>query len=256
VKQDVECAPRDRPEADSARLAGRVEQLDDQDRKAREIVKHFNERLAGDDTRLGQAYLQFKSKIAFRRIGRTRRNYGIVLEALPDWSKFDSGKRHYDCARGIDDGKKVPMFPRRVEFVQSDETIIPSFVRLEIFDSSLIGSGKPLYFFSSRVKQVVEGIGIIPDREISVGWTTMAVALSESDSEQIKTASNGMDYNASLGCDNSWNRLHIIESNDLLSGLRIQICSETERIGVSPSNDFFFQNWEVGYGPVNCGPCI
>lgn len=125
------------------------------------------------------------------------RNYGIIIKALPDWREHNiihcglSGNK--DAIERVEHRKELSMFPREVEFVQYSDEIVRSFVGLEIFDSSLIGSGKPLYFFSSRVHQVVEGMGVIPDGEISVGWTCSAIALGKCNGEQIKAASDAVD---------------------------------------------------------------
>jgi len=196
-EMDIEHLGRDRTVTDSARSLWRVEQIDDRNRKAGKIVEHFNKRLERDNSRLGEAYLKIKSKIVFQRMDGSDCNYGIIFEALPNWSKhntvFRSFSRYKNRRRCVDYGKKAPVFPREVEFVQSGDVVIPSIVRLEVFDSSLIGNGKPLYFFSSRVRQIVEGIDIVPNGEISIGWVCSAVALGKSDSKDIKTASDAMD---------------------------------------------------------------
>jgi len=236
---------------------GRVEELEDRLRKAREITQHFNQSLSRDETRLGESYLKNETNIAFRYMGGAARNYGVVFEAVPSWRNFGAlgsgiGANH-DCRWPSINGKKSAVFPRYVEFVQHEEKIIPSFVRLEIFDDQAIGLRKPLYLFSSPVSRVIEGSDTLPEWKIDICWTRCAVALGERDREHIQTTSDAMNDDPSLGIDDVWDGLHVSEANKFLSRLRIEITEECVRGITFPSVNLAFQDWEIGYGPVDGG---
>jgi hypothetical protein len=145
------------------------------------------------------------------------------------------------------------MFPRYVEIVQCKKVIIPPFVRLEVFDDSLIGSRKPLYLFYSLVSGISESGNVFPDGKINVFRSRCAIALGKCDRKNIQTAPDAMKDNASFGVDYGRDEFHIAEANNLLPGLRIQITKESVRGIIEPSVNLRLQDWEIGYGPIDSG---
>lgn len=241
---------------DSAPVTSNIEQLDDRIRKAREIVQGSYNALARDRAGLIQRYIEGDLNLAVICTNAGPRHYGIVLEAVPHAVKSQSrlnriGGNH-DSAGHRSNLDKSSVLPGYVEIVESDETgIIPSVPRLEIFDERLIGLGKPLYRFTSRVFPYEEVILRSANREMSVFWVRVTGAFCESIDKDVETASKTINDRSDF-CIDDWGRLNRIRQvNAFLADLRMRLFPETVRGFLAPGYQSPFERIELGYGPIN-----
>lgn len=225
--------------------------------KIREIGQCSDHPFVGDWAGISDSYLQGKLNICFRSIDVDSRNYGVLIKSLPLGQKLqplvDVPGSNKDRSRSDNWIKKPLVFPREVETVQGENKIIPSFVRLETFNSNLIGAGKPLYLFYSVVHWIRESGDVPPNWKVNTFGITYAVALGKSDSQDIKAASDAVNNDPNLGTNDKGNGLHIAKANELLAGVRISVKKEGIGVTCLPFSNSLSQNWEVGYGPINCG---
>lgn len=229
-----------------------VEEVDDRIGKIRKINEGVAESLSRDWGRLGKLYLDGKINIAVRHVGAGDRDDGVLFEAWPvggeNEAVFNGCPRYRGHSRhGLSD-KKSSVFPRTVEIVQCEEKVVPSLVRLEIFDRRTICVGKPLYLFYSSIG---EGGSAIKDGEVNVFWLDSAIALGQGHGKKIKAASDAVEDGSYLGVESQWDGFHIAKANELLAGLRIEITDNRIWLVPSPSLVPFLKDWEVGYGPGN-----
>ena len=135
--------------------------------------------------------------------------------------------------------------------MEGTKKIIASRIRPLVFDDSLIGLGKPLYFFQDAALRIQE-IGLtLPDGEVGVSWFDVSVARGERASKNIETAADTVNDCASLGVDDGIGRREVAYPVELFSGLRIGIDHDGIRLVSPPRDDTFLQLWQLGYGPID-----
>jgi hypothetical protein len=144
------------------------------------------------------------------------------------------------------------MLPHYVEIVESDEHgVIPSTPRLQFFDDRLIGSGKPLYRFTSGVFACRE-IGAVPaNGKVRIFGCHVAIALGQSVDEDIQAAPDGVDDEADFRIDDRRRQFYIAQANNLIAHLRIKLFGPAIGGILTPGYEPGLENAELGFGPLN-----
>jgi hypothetical protein len=234
---------------------GAVERPDNRVSKAREISERANDSLIRDWARVGDSYLKGHINIAIRRVTSSDRKYGVLFESIPPRDElqtlFQRRRANSDHLGNGICSKQTPVFPRQVECVKYEEKIVPAIVRLEIFNSQLIGNGQPLYLFYRPVRGIIEGGGILPDGEVDIFWTDCAVASRKSHGKNVQTTPYAVYDDACLRVEQPWERLHVAEADNLLRGISIEISEQRIGLVIEPNVNALLKNWEIGYGPIN-----
>jgi hypothetical protein len=227
-------------------------------RHGREIANYGCEVLAIQRASFIERYIQLKSNLAIRLVGRRGQNPGFVIEAdLAGDIGLGQPRIELHPARNHEDIEQSSVFPGQIKGMQGEEQVIPSRIRQQTFDDPLIASGDPLYLFESWIQLPTgrgqEGGMVFPDGKIGTFRIREAIARSQGARQQIQTTSDAVNYRPSLRVNDGIERLDITQAVNLFSGLTIGINSDGIGFVTHPAIDTFFQNWELGYGPVDCG---
>jgi hypothetical protein len=148
------------------------------------------------------------------------------------------------------EANQLPMLTSVVHVMEGKEEVglIPSVVWLETFNRYLVGSGKPLYLFTSAALKLGEAAR---DRKIHVFFSDVAVALGEFICEQIKTAPQAGDDGSRLGVDELGDGITLANAPSLIASLRVFVSDRGVWATIDPVGDSLFKNVELGYGPIH-----
>jgi hypothetical protein len=172
-----------------------VEQPDDRLRKVRELTQCWKDQLAVEKLGFVERYIQKKLNLVVRRRGIPGRQHGIVFYAHPGIDSHSGRiavRGDGEGLGGAENCDQSPVLSRNVQVVKGGKRIIPSIVRLEMFDDHLMGVRKPVYLFVSPVFLCKELPRAAADWKVDVFWRHCAVSLGESDGEHIQTAPNAV----------------------------------------------------------------
>jgi len=233
-----------------------VEQLDDRLRKVRELTQRWKDWLAVEKLGFVERYIQKKLNLVVRRRGIPGRQDGIVFYAHPGIESHSGRGTVPGDGKGLgvaENCDQSSMLSRNVQVVNGRKHIIPSIVRLEVFDDDLIGIRKPVYLFVSPVFLCRELPRAAADWKVDVFWRHCAISLGERDGEHIQAAPDAVDNGPDLSVDDQGHRLDISDANELLARLRIQVFQKRMRAFLTPSGHSPAKNWELGFGPINIG---
>lgn len=230
-----------------------VEQSNDPLRKVAEFMQRRGYRLSGQRASVAERYLDSDLNVVVR-VGRfARESVALIrraapqeivqLRICPELVDADSVRRRVGVHQGS-------MFPGDVHIMEGPEKgrNIPSIVWLETFDRVLIGSGQPLYFFSSKALKLLGGK---TDGEIDIFFADVSVSLGEFAGEQIETAARAVDDSSGLGVNYFRKGLDLINLPNVIAGLRIFLSADGVWATVDPAINPFAENIELGFGPLN-----
>lgn len=248
LKPSSSLVERDRPVS--------LKSLDDRVGKSSEFAEGGDNRLIREKFSFVERYISADLKIALRRVDAGPRYYGAIFEARPDHGKMKAANmgfgRDGDGTRDKMDANQPFMFPRNVELVECEEKVIPSLVRLQIFDDSQIGSGQPLFSFSHVywVEKLIDGR---VNGKAGVTTSFFAIACGNGGAKEIKASADAVDGRPDSGID-GWRQSSVhLELEELLSHFRVRLFDKQIRGFIEPRFDHLLQNWELGFGPVNGG---
>lgn len=159
---------------------------------------------------------------------------------------------------GTDIGfKQSLVFPCNVELVARPDVVIPSLIRLEVFDDGKGILGQALYKFYSLVvpsRKVIETVG---HGKVNVGRVRdrLCVTSSDSNGENVQAASNGVDVGS--GFDAEFERqLRFLSRYYAIVSRWCWIISDSYfNVVAEPSVESVFEGWEFGYGPIDTSEC-
>jgi hypothetical protein len=153
---------------------------------------------------------------------------------------------------------QLPVLPFNVHVMEHPKHIVsfPSVVKLETFDHSLIGSGKPLYLFTPRASVPLSGRPVefsdgVAHRKVDILFPDVAVSLGEPIGEEIQGASHGINDRPNLGVNNPGQRIDFGQLPSLLAGLSIFVEEGGAWASVDPCLNPFSEHIELGFGPIN-----
>jgi hypothetical protein len=225
--------------------------------QARKIADRGREVLAVHGASLIERYVQADCHICIRGTGVSNNQYGFLIEAvpLPDFVlASESGVKPYSSwkYKGV---QETAMFPGQVQIMEGKQQIIPSRIWFQTFDDVLIDLGKPLYLFQNGIcltaGRSIEILLGFPDGKSGFGGIREAIAVSQAASENIQAAADAMDDSARLRVDDGIKLPQIGKAIELFSRLRFCVYSDGVGLAVSPLADTFFEDWELGYGPID-----
>lgn len=234
-----------------------VEPLDDRIRKAREITQRHNDAWSLHVIPLVDRYIDGKVDLVIRRLNADPSENTVVLKTGPliGSGEFESAgsairPKSGEC-RDDHDIQHPPMLPRLIYLVQGIEKAIPAFPRLEAFNNGLIGSGKPLYPFSSRVPPMEELLGTVTNGKLNLSGTRLAVARGQDVHEDIETAAQAINNRAGFCVDDRGDRLDVAQLNEFQAPFRVQFFEQAVRGIFLPGFNAPLENLELGYGPID-----
>ena len=202
-------------------------------------------------------YMQAKANIAIRHTGVRGYNHGFIIEMIPAAGvdcNFRASEVRKSNTSGHDRGfQQTAMFSGEVEVMQVTKQVIPSRIRPQVFhDDVFMDLTKPLYLFHGPALGVTKVGNILGDGKVSACRVLEAIACGQGAREQIKATADAVDNYPCFGVDNGGQWLDISEAVQLFSGLRIGIYSEGIGCVSHPRGEAFFQDWDLGYGPIDC----
>lgn len=243
-------------QADTLSTSG-TEQGQDIAGHASEIADRCREVLAVHRASFIERYIQADGHIAIRRVGPRAAKHGFLIKAAPIGHRdlpAQSGVKAYSSWKN-EGVQESAVFPGQVEIMEGAKqgVAVRSGVWLQRFDNVLTDLGKPLYLFErSGVAVGHELVLAFPKGKIGAGGIWEAVSGGQRASEQIQAASDAVDDGPCLRVNDGVEGSDITEAIELFSRLRIGIYSDGVGLAAPPSCDTFFQNWELGHGPIDC----
>jgi hypothetical protein len=238
-----------------------VEQGDNFFDTARKLVEGYDRLLVlKAESGFAQNYVNNRKHIAFRI--RSDSPYGgFVLQARDDVHPDDTltcnrhaaVADHNDARHALGSGEKPFMLPQYVELVQGPNGVIPSLVRFERFDSSAIGSRKPLFAFWSvnSPKWINHAEFGTKDWEMPFMIRSFPVACGERDSQQIEGATQGIDDRTNPRVERERKRNLLNSYKQIISGLRIRLFDNAIGVSLLPFEKAVLQKWDLGFGPID-----
>ncbi len=236
-------------------MGASIKSVDDRLREVNELFERSRQVSAIHANSLIERYLDANIYLAIRRRAISPRKYGFLIKAALPLPIDDLGipepKKTYP-AWPDESPEKPPVFPGQIEIMECNKCIIPSRVWPQVFEDGLIDQGKPLYLFEDFAGWISPISGTLPDGKICALGTTHAVACGQGAHQQIKTAPDAMNDDPRLRIDNWIEGFDVAQTVKLFSRLRIGIYSDGIEFLSFPGNNTFLQDWDLGYGPVDC----
>jgi hypothetical protein len=200
--------------------------------------------------------MQVDGHLAIRHVGVGHRQYGFLLESGPVKKNgiTNTGVKPYSSwlNTGVEE---TAVFPGQVEIMEGEKHVIPSRIWLQIFDSSLVDIGEPLYLFQSGITPTARRSQkfslTLPDGKISIGEYGGPVSGRQCACQEIEAAADAVNKGARFRANKRIKGLDLMEAIDFLSGLRFGIYPDG--VGFAPPFDgTFHEDWDLGYGPIDC----
>jgi hypothetical protein len=244
----------------SQEISGCVEQLDDGVRKAREIVKRGNDRLARDKASFIDRYLSGEFHLVLRRAFPDESDCGFLIvhhhEAVGEGfvAPQDIGTGDLKISVIRDHGEKFSMLTHDVELVKSPKLLVPSFVRFQRFQAFPGDFRQRVYEFRSLELPLRECVGAPSDWKIDILKTGYAtVSFGERRREDIQAAPQDIQVSADLDVEAERKRLFLAAYYDVVRAIRIVIYDFSIEVGLEPGVNPLSQGWELGFGPIDAG---
>jgi hypothetical protein len=228
------------------------ENIDDGLCKAREITQRCADWRAWQKVHLYERYLRGNINIGVFP-GRKPQGECLVFSVSPDFV--------FECAGGLPpsgpalqvslscDADEACMLSHNVHLMEGEQRIVPSFVRLELFDFVDVWGSKPLYLFHPTRIENVQTSG---DGKVNFVNLRYAVASGERYSKNIERTAQGMDNDAGMNIDQSW-RVGDIDFMRIHSAIRIELSRLGIRVRLEPGTDLGIKDLYLGYGPIDNG---
>jgi len=239
-----------------------IEFPNDRVRKCGELVQCYNDLPMVEVSGFIQAYLHGEINLGIRCALGDETNYGFIIAAAhpagSDWRKrLAQSPGHETQLGGSDfDSQQALMLADNVEQMEGVKKVVPSLVRFQRFDDGLFRCGERLYEFVPFVVPCVEVGSTRSDWKVSVVNQRLAVAVGKGRGENIETAPNGVDVNASLNLERQRQRLFFDRQKDILRSIRWQLFASHVNVVFEPSIQSYLEGWELGYGPIDRGPSV
>jgi len=231
-----------------------LESLDNAVGHSSEFSERGNKRLRDKQAGFVERYLNGDMEIAIRRIDVGPPYYGALFEAGPNVGKPKSsgvrfGGDNHRTGQEMDSDQLL-MFAQNVELVKHEEKVIPSSVRLQLFEDLHFDKGKPLFTFS-HVFWVPKRVDGRINGKMAFSTGRLAVPYCERGGQQIEAASNAIYDGADARIDSAGQSSIDFELKELLSHFRVRLFDNQIRGSLDPGFERLFDNWELGYGPID-----
>ena len=153
--------------------------------------------------------------------------------------------------------EKPLVFPGYVELMAQPNVVIPSEVRLEVFDDRPRIAGQLPYKFESPVlssQKILSTVGHGEIKSVRVK-DHFCFTFSDGANENVQTASNGVDISSSFDTERERQLRFFTCYNRIVSGWRWTVHDSYFDILVEPRFERGFKGWEFGYGPIDASHC-
>lgn len=203
-------------------------------------------------------YLQDDFRIVFRRKEPAPRasrweleQDGFAFSVVPNGRVGDK-HRQPDAARDGHELNQTPMLPDNVQVIEKEQRFVPSTVGSYLFDRGDFSLSKQIFAFVGF--QRVEKVRLpFVDGEMQVGVLFHAVSSEQRREQQIEAASERVDDGACLGVRDGigWSKA-VAGHQHIARSIRVRLHDDV--IWAAPDEGFesLFEEWDLGYGPVDC----
>lgn len=234
---------------------------DDAANKVRHIIDRFKNRLAFNNLRLAERYINSELKIlvCLSLVGRS----GNIGEFIAEYEnagylrerQCHSIDRNVPSFEKHNSSKHESMLVNNIELADMPERIIPSYVRLHSLDDFLRTGADFLYFSATHGRCVfLKTIRTTENREEGVFIGDATVSLDELPCKMVECTSQIMNGITKNDRDGSGNRLRPSDIKRCVLDYRVRLGSDCVRLGTNESLDSQVQISDVLFGPFNFEP--
>ncbi len=142
------------------------------------------------------------------------------------------------------------MLSDQVKIMEGKEKVVPSLVRLEVFDFCNIGILDFLYLFPRSL--VLEVLSASRYREMYMGHGFYAAPASERYGQHIERTPQCVDNDAEMNVHEAWRGLDH-DLDQLQSAFRVGIFGKRIGIAIEPSVNLSVKEVYLGVGPIDYG---
>ena len=243
-----------RPECQT-KLPVAVEPLDNSSNRVEGEFKQINQGIAGGiGLRLVERYIESELYIlvVFAVRGEPRNFAALVKkESEIDLPSVPNIAPRSDMRRVGSNGKQRSMFVKVVELVQSPENFILSSIRLQPFDDLLHLIPHAVYLSLVSGYLIDGGWDVIDDWKSSGRGRLSTASYDELPRQIVQRTAEIVDNVARNQGNMVRNRLGLRHINDVLSSIRITLCSESIRFAVLEGRQDIIQVIDVLIGPLD-----
>lgn len=241
-----------------------VKETDDAVRHIRELSERWDNEVSEHGLGFSEKYRRgvFDFWISYR--WREQANYRFAISSIHERSEGVGYSGNNDIAvpcKSPDlestglmaNTKKSRVFSGVVELVEGVEQIIPSFVRLDSFETFSNFNGTVSNKLSpSEISSEQKILPTVSNGKVDFIRIADCVTLRESHGENIERASDSVDVRAHFGTESQWQRLFFDCDKHLMSmGIRFIFSNSGINITCQPFAQSALKGWEIGFGPFN-----
>lgn len=223
-----------------------------------ELAQHANHwHMDEAKARFVERYLQGDLGRNERRSCGEAEDYGLVFVVAPNGPHSRKVHRQGDLSWPWSDFDQPLMLSQNVELVQGIKMPVTSEVWLQRFDRRNFGLRKPLFAFDTFLYPTHLALKVpreLPNGEVGILARLHAVPARERCRKQVESAAHCIDDRADLSVDDRIEESEAIrDQQDLARTLRIRLSDDRIWASADIGDDALFKNWDMGYGPVECG---
>jgi len=230
-----------------------IEHFDDRARITSELVKYENDRFLRSDDSFVERYIRENFHIIVRYTLPNESQYGFILyrDGFRGWPEVGDSPK-LQASRKVNDREKPTVLAHDVELMERPQHRVPSLIRLQRFQDAAFSTRKPLYEIRPlislpRAKKGLAG----DDRKIRVFGIRYAEPVVERSSENVETATNGVDISADFDQEFERKRCFLDCHDEPVRRIRIKVDGAGLDVQLEPSIEATLEGWELGYGPIN-----
>jgi hypothetical protein len=203
-----------------------------------------------------EKYLRNVIYFGVRKTFGNETKYGFTISCLDkvcgesDISRFEAVPSNFKPCGLVLDAQKARMLSPDIELVECSEYVIPSGVRLQIFEDLSYCHRGALYQFQPLKIPKKPRLLASGDREVDIIGIRYAVALRDGHRQDVEGGAHGIDVCARFGNEDERQRIFFDCQYDVISRLKICIFEDYADIILNPAHESFFEGWEIGYGPL------
>ena len=239
--------------------SGNIEQLDRMADHVCELGQCWDHGLSEIGVSFRDKYLRGILKFGVRKTFGHEANYGFTVSCVHEHSARVGGENEvFEVSLPADseprglviDAQQPEMLSANVKLMESPEKTISSVVRVARFYDLSRCCGNTLYKFRPLKIPELPRLLASGDREIDPIQVSYAVALRDSDGENVQRSPHGIQVSADFGIEGQRERLFFERHNNIMRLLLFRVATDYADVTISPSLQPLLEGWEIGYGPI------
>jgi hypothetical protein len=235
-------------------LLASVKQVDYSAHRSGEPIQSRDDTFPMDsgEVNLVKDYFEGRCYLGFRCVSGEFKQYGFVFQSTENrLAPETAGRPGHAHVIGPHAQSDEPfVLPLNIELMQRPQIVAPSFVWVDRFDDFDFGFGEPLFTFYP-CEWIGEFLGGSKYRKVRVVAGRHAIALRERGGEKVQTASERINDGASFGMDHERKRQFLLRYRQGLAGISIGLLEGYLYARRLPGQEPMFQDWELGFAPIN-----